>query len=135
MQKQIWENSISVKTFSVFRCTILLLREHWCVALYFIAIRFRANSNRFFVICNLLMELPNNHIHIRYSPILSIVWAFKLFLAKRNMEAGEEVKMEEKTDKKQNNALLGGIRKVEHSSIDAFNYRREYAKEEKKKDE
>ena len=43
--------------------------------------------------------------------------------------------MNEKTDKKQNNALLGGIIKVEHSSIDAFNYRREHAKEEKKKDE
>ena len=40
---------------------------------------------------------------------------------------------EEKTDKKQNNALLGGIIKVEHAGIDAFNYRREYPKEEKKK--
>ena len=39
---------------------------------------------------------------------------------------------EEKTDKKQNNALLGGIIKVEHADIDAFNYRREYLKEEKK---
>ena len=43
--------------------------------------------------------------------------------------------MNEKTDKKQNNALLGGIRKVEYADIDAFNYCREYAKGEKKKDE
>ena len=38
---------------------------------------------------------------------------------------------EEEKDKKQNNALLGGIRKVEHPDIDAFNYRREYEEEEK----
>ena len=28
----------------------------------------------------------------------------------------------EETNKKQNNALLGRFRKVEHSGIDAFNY-------------
>ena len=37
-----------------------------------------------------------------------------------------------KTDKKRTNALLDGIRKVEHAGIDAFNYRREYEKEERK---
>ena len=40
--------------------------------------------------------------------------------------------MEEKTDKKQNNTLLGGIIKVEHSSIDAFNYRREHLEKKTK---
>ena len=35
------------------------------------------------------------------------------------------------TTKKQNNLLLGGIRKVEHDGADAFNYRREYEEEEK----
>ena len=39
--------------------------------------------------------------------------------------------MNEETNKKQTNALLGGIRKVEHAGIDAFNYRREH---EDKKD-
>ena len=48
---------------------------------------------------------------------------------------GDSQMSEEKTDKKQNNALLGGIIKVEHADIDAYNYRREFVKEEEKKDE
>ena len=39
---------------------------------------------------------------------------------------------EEETNKKQTNALLGGIRKVEHPGIDAYNYSREDEEEEKK---
>ena len=38
----------------------------------------------------------------------------------------------EETNKKQNNALLGGFRKVEHVGIDAFNYRRGNEEEMKK---
>ena len=30
---------------------------------------------------------------------------------------------------------MGGIRKVEHADIDAFNYRREYEKEDKEENE